>query len=484
MEKLNRENLKKTVYYLKRNGLKNTWYVVREHMSRGQSMPQGAVAPYCYVPPGAEQLAAQKSRVKDMDVRFSIIVPLYRTPEGYLRDMITSVIEQSYYRWELILADATEDDSVKRVVEGMCRELDQRSGREKLMSGSLRYLPLRRNEGISGNTNQALQYATGDYVGLLDHDDVLAPDALYEMAMQIQEGRGRGQAPLLLYSDEDKCDSGRTQYYEPHRKEKFNLDLFLSNNYMCHFMVLERRLLQDLGFRREYDGAQDYDLALRAVERLQQEEGRIAHVPKVLYHWRCHQASTAANPASKEYAYEAGRRALQDYADRNGWKASARHLPYLGFYKLVYRPGSPRDAKGSLKGMLEEREDLGAVGGSILRKGRITGGRMDGGGRVFYEGLPVHYGGSFHRAQLTQDGEAVDIRFLFLREELHPLYEEVVGAPYQPPERKGRFAARVLPEGTDYKALSLELCSAVRQRGYRIAYNPGFWVRENTGKVL
>ncbi len=436
-------------------------------------------AGYSYVPPDAAELVRQKNCVKDMHCRFSIVVPVYRTPEAYLMDMITSVIEQSYYRWELILADATEDDSVKQVVSVLMQKLDKRTGAERLGTGVIRYLPLPRNEGIAENTNHAIGYATGDYIGLLDHDDVLTPDALYEMAAQIEAGKEKGQAPLLLYSDEDKCNGDRTEYYEPHIKEKFNLDLLLSNNYVCHFMVLERKLMQELMLRGEYNGAQDYDLALRAVERLNHDERLITHVPRVLYHWRCHEASTAENPRSKEYAYAAGRRALLDCADRNGIRAAAVNMPYMGFYKLVYHSRSETDRKGSLAGMLEERKDLGAVGGSIIRKGKIAGGRMDAQGKVFYEGLPKYYSGYFHRAQLTQDADAVDIRCMVLREELRSLFEEITGVPYRAKDDTGRFAPESLAEGTDYRELSLRLCGAIREKGYRIAYLPDFRVLDD-----
>lgn len=152
---------------------------------------------------------------------FSILVPTYRTPENYLREMIDSVLAQTYGSFELILADASGDESVKQVVDTY---EDKR----------IRYIRLAENKGISGNTNEALKHATGLYTGLLDHDDLLTPDALYENAMAIAEARSRGIRPQLLYSDEDKCDENGENYFCPHKKEEFNLDLILSNNYICH----------------------------------------------------------------------------------------------------------------------------------------------------------------------------------------------------------------------------------------------------------
>ena len=237
MGRINRANLKKTIYYLRRNGIMKTWYAVRERAEE-KSRPS-----YAWMPPSEAELEEQRCRWKEkgFSVVFSIIVPAYRTQPAYLKELIMSLRRQTYPKWELILADATEDDSVERVVRsivdfddfaGFCESRDSESG----AAGDLRihYIHLDQNAGIAENTNRALPYAVGDYVGLLDHDDVLAENALYEMASAIETGREQGQAPRLLYSDEDKCNGDRTEYYEPNFKEAFNLDLLLSNNYICH----------------------------------------------------------------------------------------------------------------------------------------------------------------------------------------------------------------------------------------------------------
>lgn len=447
MGSFNGTNFRKTVYYFRRNGLKNTWYAMRERLEEQRAEV------YRFVEISQECLEAQRRSVEEWDeedhVRFSIVVPAYCTPKPYLEDMLSSVLAQSYPYWELIVADATEDDSVEREVKA--HENPQ-----------IRYIRLKENGGISRNTDQALSYVTGSYIGLLDHDDVLTPDALYEMAEQIRAGKRRGIALQMLYSDEDKCDGDRTRYYEVNRKEDFNLDLLLSNNYVCHFLVMKSELMQSLGFRREYEGAQDYDLILRAAGQLMVHEERIAHIPKVLYHWRCHGGSTAQNPKSKAHAYDAGRRAVQDFADRMHYKARAVSLPHLGFYTLEYSD-SP----------LRCREDLGAVGGRILRKGKIAGGRMDVDGRILYEGLSKHYSGYLHRAALTQDADAVDIRCMQVREECRELFQMITGVPYVKTPDIDCFDAHTLPEGTDYIDLSLRLCRAIREKGYRILYLPG-----------
>ena len=456
---MNLANLKKTIYYLRRNGIKNTFYAVSERLGQQKEKV------YHYAAPDDRTLTAQRNHEFTLKPLFSIVVPLYRTPKDYLIEMIDSVLEQTYRRLELILADATEDDSVERIVRERYAEQLSESGTSRI-----KYCRLERNEGISENSNQALAFATGDYVGLLDHDDVLTPDALYEMAMQIDHMSLKGLVPMLLYSDEDKCNQDRSAYYEPHFKTDFNFDLLLSNNYICHFLVMKRELIQSLGFRREYDGAQDFDLVLRAVEKILSDdsvpgEAQIVHIPRVLYHWRCHTGSTAENPQSKQYAYEAGKRAVQDMARRMGWHAEAVHLKHLGFYGLAYEPD-----------LLTVRKDMGAVGGKIIRHGRIAGGAYGRDGEVLYLGLKEGYSGYMHRGALLQNVDAVDIRAIRVNTGCKEIFRDIVGVPYTTAEN-GCFDWTVLPEGTDYVALSLKLGEALRSSGYRVCWDPRVQVR-------
>ena len=437
-------DVKKTVYFLERNGLKKTWYAVRERLDDRKG-PQ-----YEWTPPTEAELEAQRSHWEQasFSVTFSIVTPAHRTAETYVRELIDSLQQQTYPKWELILADATEDDSVKQVVQ-------------TIRDSRIRYLHLQENAGIALNTNQALKFASGDYVGLLDHDDVLTKNALYEMAVQIEQEKKQGCELQMLYSDEDKCNGDRTVYFEPNNKEDFNLDLLLSNNYICHFLVMKRELIQKLGFRQEYEGAQDYDLVLRATAELQEREETIVHIPKVLYHWRCHTASTAENPRSKLYAYEAGRRAIQDFVNQAGWKAEAVDTSHVGFYALQYQ-GSP----------FQSRQDVGAIGGRVVRKGRLIGGRMTEEGKVFYENLPVGYSGYLHRAVLQQEAAAVDIRNIRVREECQEIFRRITGVPYQTVQGKDYFDAALLPQNCDLIQMSLALCTAIREAGYRVLYIP------------
>lgn len=445
MGRLNKANLKRTLYYLKRNGLRNTFYAAKERLETAEEN-------YSYQELTKQELTAQREKSWDNPIVFSIIVPLYHTPWEYLKEMVESVLEQSYPYLELILADATEDNRLELLLKAY---EDKR----------LRYYKLSANQGIADNTNAGIELATGQYIGLLDHDDVLTPDALYEMALRIEQEAGKGVAVRLLYSDEDKCNQDRTRYYEPHFKEDFNLELLLCNNYICHFTVMEAELMKRLKLRREFDGAQDFDLVLRAAAELSDREGAIQHIPKVLYHWRCHTNSTAENPASKEYAYQAGERAVKAFVRQKGWKAESFSRKHLGFYGIRYLPD-----------IVSVRPEVGAVGGRLVQKGRVAGGIYRQDGTVLYQGLSVHYSGYMHRAVLTQEAEAVDIRLMQINPCCYDLFQQVTGASYKVGADGISFAADTLPEDTDYKALSLKLCQALRETGYHIVWEPS-WSR-------
>lgn len=445
-------NLKKTIHYLKKNGFRQAFFAARERMDSERADD------YVYQAPAKEALLRQAADGGKFSVKFSILVPAYETGEDYLRAMVDSVLNQTYGNFELILADASESDRVERVI----KTYDDRR---------ILYKRLRQNGGISTNTNQALIYATGDYAALLDHDDMLTEDALYEMASCIWKAEKSDIELQLLYSDEDKCDESGSSFYEVHRKEKFNLDLFLSNNYVCHLMVMKRQMMQELQLRSVCDGAQDYDLALRAVSlmlgrdkrRKKAERLPIAHVPKVLYHWRCHGASTAENPESKRYAYEAGKRAVEDFMRLRGWKGRVSHLRHLGFYRIDYDPN-----------LLANRPDVALVGGRLLdRNNKIAGGIYNASGEALYLGLHREYSGYMHRAVLVQEAEMIDVRCMTASEEAEKILEEMTGLPYLKNPQTGRFDYRgSLKEDADYVEISRRLCEKVRERSMRIVWDP------------
>ncbi len=280
----------------------------------------------------ADTLASQRLTCLTVRPLISILVPVYRTPSVYLRAMIESVRSQTYDNWELCLADASvedkdgariRDEKVKRILEEYAAA-DPR----------IHVVFLESNLGISGNTNAAADLAQGDYLALLDHDDLLAPDCLFEVAAEI----GRSGADML-YTDEDKINRLGSDHFAPNLKPDFAPDLLRSHNYITHFLTVKKALFEQAGgFHSECDGAQDYDLILRCSEAAQ----HIAHIPKILYHWRMHEGSTAADPSSKMYAYEAGKRALEGHLARTGRSGQVEILPQWGMYHIHY--DVPEDA--------------------------------------------------------------------------------------------------------------------------------------------
>ncbi len=255
----------------------------------------------------------------DEEPKFSIIVPVYNTPLNFLKDMIQSVKNQSYANWELCIANGSGDN----------HELNRELERYARSDMRIKWVALKENKGISGNTNEAMALATGDFIALLDHDDMLAPDALYEYVKALNEN------PQIdaMYSDEDKVDQNGKKHFEPHFKSDLNMELLRTNNYICHFFAVRKSIVDQFGgFCSEYDGSQDYDFILKSVE-LSRE---VYHCPKILYYWRCHTNSTAENPESKMYAFEAGRKAVQAHFDRLGMDVTTEMGVHLGWYRNVF----------------------------------------------------------------------------------------------------------------------------------------------------
>lgn len=236
-------------------------------------------------------------------VKFSILVPLYNTPEKYLRQMLDSVRAQTYPKWELCLADGSDAGHAR--VEAICREYGQKDRR-------IIYRKLAGNEGISGNTNQCLQLATGEYIGLFDHDDILHPCALYEYAKVINE-----QQADYLYCDEATFKNNNiNKMITLHFKPDYAIDNLRANNYICHFSVFARTLLEGTElFRPRFDGSQDHDMILRLTDRA----AHIVHVPKLLYYWRSHPGSVAADLGVKTYAIRAAKEAVADHLRQHGF---------------------------------------------------------------------------------------------------------------------------------------------------------------------
>lgn len=334
-------NIKKGVRYLKHYGVKGFYARLLERFEEREVEYQEWYEKHKL---SEEELARQRKKKWKDPVVISVLVPAYRTPEVFLKQMMESVLLQTYPYLELCIADGSgTDDSVEKVV----KEYQKKDPR-------VRYRRLEKNEGIAGNTNAAIEMASGEYLALFDHDDLLSPNALFEVASAIEKEKAD-----VIYTDEDKVTSDLKEHFQPHFKPDFNPDLLCANNYICHLFVVKRSLALKLGGQDPaYDGAQDYDFIFRCTENAE----KIVHVAKILYHWRVHQASTADNPSSKLYAFDAGKRAIEAHLARTGAKAEVSHTKDLGFYRVKYQvQGNPlvsivipnKDEKETLKKCLE-----------------------------------------------------------------------------------------------------------------------------------
>ena len=253
--------------------------------------------------PDEARAKEERETVFDRMIKISILVPLYNTPEPFLRDMITSVLNQTYQNWELCLADGS--DAEHEEVGRICREYLKKDSR-------IVYQKLLKNEGISGNTNECLKLATGEYIGLFDHDDILHPSTLYEYVKAVNE-----QDADYIYCDETTFKNGDiNKMLTMHFKPDYAVDNLRANNYICHFSVFAKRLLEgEELFRSRFDGSQDHDMILRMTDRAK----HIVHIPKLLYYWRCHEGSVASGIDAKPYVVAAAKGAVADHLKRHGF---------------------------------------------------------------------------------------------------------------------------------------------------------------------
>ena len=269
--------------------------------------------------PTHKELKEQRNHKFQYTPKISIVVPLYNTPKKYLLELIKFTQKQTYTNWELCLADGSTKplDYLNKVISKEPR---------------IHYQILAENKGISGNTNEALKLVTGDYVALLDHDDLLPVNSLYEIVKVINEN----PEVEYIFTDEDKFTNiHKHTRYEPNFKPDYSYDTLTSYNYICHFSIFKKELMDKLGgFREEFNGSQDYDLILRAVEQAK----HVIHIPAILYHWRVHPNSTAGNAESKPYCYEAGKNAVQEHLKRKGYtNATAEYGVAIVRNKVVYQ---------------------------------------------------------------------------------------------------------------------------------------------------
>ncbi len=274
--------------------------------------------------PNPIEISKQKEEKIFFKPKISIVVPLYNTPKKFLKELIDCMFEQTYSNWELCLADGSPKplEFAKKFFKGDSR---------------IKYTVISENKGISGNTNEALKLATGDYIGLLDHDDLLPKFSLYEVAKAINDN------PYVefIYTDEDKFENSLSNRFGVFFKPDFSPYTLNSANYICHFSIFKKDLLEKIGgFRSEYDGSQDYDIVCRAVENTK----NIIHIPKVLYHWRSHINSTAQNADSKPYAYEIGKKVIKDHIMRSlNTEVEVTDGLSPGSYDITYKvKGNPK----------------------------------------------------------------------------------------------------------------------------------------------
>lgn len=272
------------------------------------------------------ELEAQRKEVFPRNIKISVLVPLYNTPEKFLREMIQSVLDQTYSNWELCLADGSDESHAD--VGFISREYAQNDVR-------ILYKKLEQNMGIAGNTNACIGMSSGDYIALFDHDDLLHPAALHDVMKEICEENAD-----FVYTDEVSFRDTIENCFNPHFKPDFAPDTLRSYNYICHLSVFDRKLLEKAGggFRPEFDGSQDYDLILRLTEQAE----KIIHIPRILYYWRSHANSVAQDISAKPYTLNASKKALAQHLKRIGLKGEVKDSSVPSTYQIAYEiEGNP-----------------------------------------------------------------------------------------------------------------------------------------------
>lgn len=299
----------------KNNGFSYTWKKVKDKNYRKRHLLKAGQPAFTQ-----EELEKQRTNIFPQNIKFSILVPLYNTPEQFLREMIQSVLNQSYENWELCMADGS--DAEHRSVERICGEYAEKDGR-------IQYRRLEKNLGISENTNACIEMASGEYIALFDHDDLLHPMALHNVMNAICTLNAD-----FIYTDENTFRKKPEDAYCPHYKADFAPDTLRSYNYICHLSVFSKKLLEKVGnkFRPEFDGSQDYDMMLRLTEKAE----RVVHIPEILYYWRSHDGSVASDVSAKPYTLIAAKRALAEHLQRIGLNGKVYDSRIPSTYRIQY----------------------------------------------------------------------------------------------------------------------------------------------------
>lgn len=306
---------------LKNRGVRTTFQAVKHKFAQRSNSKN-------YVKHNAlteQEKKLQRETVFPRDIKFSVLVPLYNTPEGFLKEMIQSVVDQTYQNWELCLADGSDGDH--SYVGQIARQYANEDSR-------IKYEVLPENYGIAGNTNYCFDMATGDYIALFDHDDLLHPAALFECMKAVTEKNAD-----FIYTDESSFEGSLSNLVTMHFKPDFSPDLLRSQNYICHLSVFSKELLNKVGrFSSEHDGSQDYDMVLRLTEQAK----CIVHVPKILYYWRIHAGSVASDISVKPYCITSAKKAIADQLERLGLKGTVTDSSLVTTYRVNYEiEGNP-----------------------------------------------------------------------------------------------------------------------------------------------
>ena len=440
------ESIKRGFNILKKHGLKA--YIRKLILKlKGLNSTYDYNEWYKKTKPTNEELLRQKNEYKKEFKslpKFSIVIPIYNTHRDLLIKLFNSIQKQSYDNYEVVVCDATDytnaNNNPKEYFESLIKKnID--------FSHKIQYVQIE-NKSISENTNKAVDLATGDYIILCDHDDELTLDCLYELTKEINDN----PCVNFIYSDEDKIDIKSSSYFEPHFKSDFNLDMLTSVNYICHVACIKKEIVDELikkygcFERKEYNGAQDYDLFLRIVNILIQQDKihTIRHIPKILYHWRSYEGSTSYKTSQKKYAIESGKKCLIDYYDNidgrysfkvkvvyykdkfNYSKINNFGLNYCdGEYILFMNNDIEMINADSLKEMLDYvvRDDVGAVGAKLLYDDKTI---QHAGVIIGIGGIASHafknvfdlQSSYMNRAQITQDLNAVTAAVLLTKKSI------------------------------------------------------------------
>ena len=322
-----RSNIEKVKFYIKRYGFFSTLkkvfkriFKIKENRKTNQEAYQIWIEKNT---PNEDELEKQKTTKFTYAPKISVVVPMYNTDEKFFQDLIESLNNQTYANWELCLADGSpkKNENLEKYYE---------------KNEKIKYNFLGKNEGISENTNEAIKMATGDYVGFLDHDDILSEEALFQVVKVINQDLKTD----FIYTDEDKIDENYERF-EPYFKPDYSPETLECNNYITHFVVVKKEIIEKIGkLNSEFNGAQDFDFVLRATK----VANKITHISKVLYHWRVHKNSTAYIADTKNYAFEAGKKVIEADLKREGKSATVefgQEVP--GIYKIKYEViGNPK----------------------------------------------------------------------------------------------------------------------------------------------